>query len=300
MAVPQCPACTGAFIRSGVPSRASGRRIAWCADCGARFWSNPESQRLLPAEIAQTPAGSPTAAGFSKWVAIKREKAGPEAWRATAGWLRASLAGQRAPRLYDVGAGDGQFLKIARDEFGFAVTGNDVVKGAVDLAAERYGVSLEYGDLSEFGHEKEFDAVTLWCVLAHVEDGDALLRSVHRMLREGGLVALQTPHWTGADALAYGLQNITRGRVAKLPDRRMGLHHRILHTVKSITAQLERLGFAEIQVVPQRRYSLTSYAYLVSMNPPAWTVPPAAWLLDRIIRSRFAPRIVLDVRARRA
>lgn len=298
MGASACPACSKPSVAVGPYSRATGRRIGHCRSCRVHYWANPEEQPPPPIPV-ETSATSSSAAGFSKWVDIKREQAGPQAWRETAAWLKGSLLDRPNPRLYDVGAGDGQFLQIARDEFGFEVTGNDIVKGAVALAQERYGVSLELGELSEFDHVQDFDAVTLWCVLAHVEDGEGLLRTVHRMLRPGGLIALQTPHWTAADAAAYGLERITRGGVAKLPDRRIGMHHRVLHTATSITAQLHRLGFTDVHVAPQPRYTLTSYAYLVSMNPPAWTVRPATWLLDRVIRSRVAPRIVLDVRARR-
>jgi hypothetical protein len=35
------------------------------------------------------------------------------------------------------------------------------------------------------------------------------------------------------------------------------------------------------------------------MNPPQWTIGPASWLLDKAVASRLAPRIVLDVRARK-
>jgi hypothetical protein len=113
------------------------------------------------------------------------------------------------------------------------------------------------------------------------------------------VLALQTPHWTTADAAAHSLQRATGGRVTKLTDRRIARHHRVLHTARSIRAQLERLGFSDVVVSPQQRYSLTSQAYLASLNPPAWTLRPASWLLDKAVAGRLAPRIVLDVRARR-
>jgi hypothetical protein len=87
-----------------------------------------------------------------------------------------------------------------------------------------------------------------------------------------------------------------------VPDRRLAGqgHHRILHTSASIKAQLERLGFVDVEVEPRLRYSLTSRAYLASLNPPRWLLGPAAWLLDKAISSRLAPKIVIDVRARKA
>lgn len=295
-----CPACAGPDVKLGPVSQLTGRRIGRCPRCHAHFWANPAAPAVLAVPTA-TAATSTTAEGFSEWVDLKREQAGPEAWRDAAAWLRTALShgADRRPRLYDVGAGDGQFLQIARDEYGFDVSGNDIVPGAVALAKERYDVALELGDLADLDHHQDVDAVTLWCVLAHVPDADALLRQVHRMLRPGGYVVLQTPHWTAADEAAYTAQRASRGRLNRLSDRRVARHHRILHTRKSITAQLERLGFTDVEAIPRQRYSLTSRAYLLSMNPPTWSVRPASWLLDRAVNSKLAPRIVLDVRARR-
>lgn len=295
-----CPACAGTRLRTHVASRATGRRIASCRDCGVRFWPDHRDETRLEAVDAQV---NLTADDYSDWVDIKREQAGPDAWRTAVGWIQEALPPRRpdspAPVVYDVGAGDGHFLSIARDEFGFEVTGNEIVAGAVELAQRRYGVHLDLGDLSSLGHDSAFDAATLWCVLAHVTDGDQLLADVRTLLRPGGVVYLQTPHWTRADTAAHAVERATAGRVSKVPDRRIAQHHWILHTRESITALLTRLGFVDVVAEPRARYTLTSRAYFASMNPPAWTVEPAARMLDAAIRRGVAPHIVLDVRARR-
>lgn len=296
--MPVCPACAGSRIRTGPASGATGRRITACRDCGVHFWADHEAAERQEAIELQTEL---TAEGYSDWVDIKREQAGPEAWRDAITWIRGALPPtDGAPVIYDVGAGDGHFLSLARDEGGFAVTGNEIAKGAVELAKERYDVDLDLGVLEDLGHVEDVDAATLWCVLAHVPDGDQLLREVHTMLRPGGVLFLQTPHWTAADGAANGVKTLTGGRFSKVPDRRIAQHHWILHTRRSITAQLERLGFTDVVAEPKLRYTLTSRAYFASMNPPQWTIGPASWLLDKAVASRLAPRIVLDVRARKA
>lgn len=295
-----CPACAGTNVHTAVASRATGRRISACRDCGAHFWHDHQDAERLEAIELQIEWSSDD---YSDWVDIKREQVGPEAWREALGWIRDALppaARDDTPVLYDVGAGDGEFLSVARDDFGFAVTGNEIVAGAVELAKERHDVALDLGDLSSLGHVETVDAVTLWCVLAHVTDTDQLLRDTHTMLRPGGVLFLQTPHWTRADAAAQAVARATGGRVAKVPDRRIAQHHWILHTRESITRQLTRLGFTDVVAEPRLRYTLTAEAYIASMNPPAWSIRPAARMLDRLIASPIAPRIVLDVRARKA
>mgnify|MGYP003333700318 CR=1 FL=1 len=298
--MPVCPACAGSRVRTGPASGATGRQITACRDCGVHYWADHEAAERQEAIELQTEL---TAEGYSDWVDIKREQAGPEAWRDAIAWIRNALpkdAGRgSAPVIYDVGAGDGHFLSLARDEGGFAVTGNEIAKGAVELAKERYDVDLDLGVLEDLGHVEDVDAATLWCVLAHVPDGDQLLTEVRTMLRPGGVLFLQTPHWTAADEAAVRVKDLTRGRVAKVPDRRIAQHHWILHTRRSITAQLNRLGFVNVVAEPKLRYTLTSRAYFASMNPPQWTIGPASWLLDKAVASGLAPRIVLDVRARK-
>ncbi len=294
-----CPACAGNSIVEGPPSRVTGRVVGRCRTCHAQFLTHPQIT-----EVENRTSDELSADDYEAWVNVKREGVGDEAWRDATAWITDAIGdtGSRPPRLYDVGAGDGGYLRLARDEFGFDVTGNEIIEGAVALARQQNDVVLELGDLAELDHRDEFDAVTLWCVLAHVPQRDDLLSSVHAMLRPGGVVFLQTPHRTVLDAVGNRLKIASRGRWSTVPDRRLAGqgHHRVLHTAASITAQLERLGFVDIDVQPRLRYSLTSRAYLASLDPPAWMLRPGGWLLDRAISSRLAPRIVIDVRARKA
>ena len=291
----RCPACTSTRTWQGPPSRQTGRVVAGCRDCGAHFI--PETE-VAPTEVVSS--DEIDSEYVSNWVSYKREGVGPEAWRGNLEWLREAVdSNGRRPQLYDVGACAGEFLAVARDEFDFEVFGNEVLESSLPIAKEMSGVDLELGDLSALGHENDFDAATLWCVLAHVTDGEQLMRDVQRLLRPGGVVYLQTPHRTVADRAFNRLKSVTRGRAAQLPDRRLAGHHRILHTPASITALLERVGFTEIEVVPQVRYSMSSRAYLVSVNAPGWTVSPASWVMDKAVASGAVPRITLDVRARK-
>ena len=233
------------------------------------------------------------------WVDLKREGVGPRAWHDVLGSLAAAVDTDRGLRLYDVGAGGGEFLAVARDEYGFTVSGNDVMEGAVAVARERSGVELDLGDLAQLNHADDYDAVTMWCVLAHVRNGEQLMREVHQLLAPGGVLYLQTPHNTVPDRSLLAVKSLTRGRAARLSDRRLAGHHRILHTSRSITLLLERVGFTEIRVVPQARYSMSSIAYLRSLRAPEPVLRPAAWLMDRAVASPLAPRITLDVWARK-
>ncbi|QYJ03925.1 class I SAM-dependent methyltransferase [Nocardioides panacisoli] len=291
---PTCPACAGSAIRLGPRSRATGRAIARCGSCGASYWATADAASTEVVSEADM-----SGEDLADWVDIKRPESGPEAWRATTARLRSACPGTEAPLLYDVGAGDGSYLAVARDEFGFRVGGNEIVAAAIDVARERHEVTLDLGDLGALGHDGDIDAITMWCVLAHVPDADQLLHDVRAALRPGGVLFLQTPRRTVADRAAQWVQRASGGRLSRIADRRIAEHHSILHTERSITAQLGRAGFTDVRTEPVARYSLQSRAYLASMNPPDWTLGPASWLMDRAVASPAAPRIVLDAYARR-
>jgi 2-polyprenyl-3-methyl-5-hydroxy-6-metoxy-1,4-benzoquinol methylase len=273
--------------------------VAWCHDCGAQFLVGDVDQDV--AEVIRTDEVS--VEYVETWVDHKREGVGPQAWHDVLTTLVGEVdTGSRRPRLYDVGAGGGEFLAVARDQYGFEVSGNDIMEGAIAVARERSGIELDLGDLAQLDHVDEYDAVTMWCVLAHVPNGEQLLREVHRLLAPGGVLYLQTPHNTVPDRSLLAARTLTRGRATRLSDRRLAGngHHRILHTRRSMTRLLERVGFSDVRVVPQPRYSMSSVAYLRSLRAPEPVLRPASWLMDRAVTSPLAPRIVLDVWARKA
>jgi 2-polyprenyl-3-methyl-5-hydroxy-6-metoxy-1,4-benzoquinol methylase len=290
-----CPACTSSAVHVGPPSRRTGIVVARCRDCRAQFLVE-DSQAA--SEVVDTEEVS--VEYVADWVEKKREGVGPQVWHEKLAWISEAVAGSdHQPKLYDVGAGAGEFLAVARDQYGFSVAGNDILEGAVAVARELSKVELDLGDLSQLERDDEYDAVTMWCVLAHVRNGEEMMRDVHRMLAPGGVLFLQTPHNSAPDRAAYRTKVATGGRVARVSDRRLAGHHRILHTTKSITALLERTGFTDIEVESQIRYPMSSLAYLHSLRAPEWSLRPVSWLMDRAIDAKAVPRITLDVRARK-
>ena len=131
----------------------------------------------------------------------------------------------------------------------------------------------------------------MWCVLAHVRDGERMMREVYQMLAPGGLLFLQTPHNTIADRMSYARQGRQRrtGRPAVRPAPRRPPPDPA-HDQQSITTLLERVGFVDIEVEPETRYPMSSVAYLHSLRAPSWSVRPGAWAMDKaVVEQRRAP-----------
>ncbi|MCW2856672.1 MAG: hypothetical protein JWR52_2287 [Marmoricola sp.] len=288
-----CAACGSAQLVHHRASRRTGRSVLSCRACGLRAWA----ERATFRHDLEDPAGALTF-DYDGYVNGKREGTAQSAWQEALDILAGELAGRPGLNLFDVGAGDGEFLDLARQR-GFSVSGNELHAGAVDIARSRYGVDLMLGELRDLGLADAYDAVTMWCVLAHVEDVDELLTDSFRLLKPGGILYLQTPRWTRADGLALGAMAASGGRVTRIVDRRVAEHHWQLHTARSMRALLGRHGFSDVLAIPKARYSLKSASYLASLGMPDGLARAGGRAMDAAIKHGPVPRIVLDVFARK-
>jgi len=286
-----CTACQAADVRRHVVSRRTGHVIEECRRCGARALG--EHERPPDEEFYDWDRAS-----YEAYVEVTRQDLVDRSHHETLRTLRRLSPRVDRPRLFDVGAGAGAFLSTAR-EAGFAPAGNELAPGAVELAKERYDIDLLLGDLSDLEVDDRYEAVTMWCVLAHVAEPDKLLLQVHDLLTPGGVLFLQTPRWCSMDRVALGCHDLSGGRLTHLTDRRLGGHHRVLHTERSIRANLERLGYDVIEVRPRVRFSLTTDFYLHWLHLKPSVRRQLVRGIDGILDREWCVRNVLDVYARK-
>lgn len=288
-----CPACLSERLAYYPVTRRAGKEDFRCRDCGMVGWAERDDRVLDPVGLEEV-----SVEDRSAWFALKRVQAVRARWDEVLGAVVERLGTADGRSLYDIGAGDGHFLSVARDR-GFEVRGNELLAAAVEIARDEYDVELDLGDLTRLKPGRQYDAVTLWCVLAHVPHGDALLTACRELLTPGGVLYLQTPHRCAVDRAALGLVRGLDGRGSRWVDRRIAEHHWVLHTPASMTALLERLGFVDVEVQPKAMYSLKAAPYLQSLglrNRPAQVVGRG---VDRLLDRGLAPRITLDAYARR-
>ncbi len=121
---------------------------------------------------------------------------------------RETFSGEKNPRktLLDVGCAFGPFLDAARDA-GWIPTGTDISAEAVEYVRSSLGIpavvsAFPAPDPDETLDREKFQAVTLWYVIEHFQDLEAVFARIRKLLVPGGILAFSTPSEKGISARA--------------------------------------------------------------------------------------------------
>ncbi len=99
-------------------------------------------------------------------------------------------------KVLDIGAGGGLFLHLLKER-GIDVYGIEPNPMRIRFAKERYELNLSPRLVEDSywqdGYNKLFDAITLWDVIEHVNFPTEILRSISTLLKDDGLLFLDTP-----------------------------------------------------------------------------------------------------------
>lgn len=102
-------------------------------------------------------------------------------------------------KLLDIGAGTGDFLKYCKEK-DWQVFGTEPDLGARTIASKKE-IFLEE-ELSNI-KTKEFNIITLWHVLEHVEDLEDYIKRLKNLLSENGRLIIAVPNYKSYDANYY-------------------------------------------------------------------------------------------------
>ena len=95
--------------------------------------------------------------------------------------------------VFDYGCSDGYFLKYMRDTFNSDVEGIELNPGHANWGITIEGLDIKKkDDLSIFGNE-EFDLISCYHVLEHLQNPQNQLKEFHRMLSKDGLLYIGLP-----------------------------------------------------------------------------------------------------------
>jgi SAM-dependent methyltransferase len=118
-------------------------------------------------------------------------------------WLNALLQHRLPPaRTLEIGSAHGGFVAMLRHA-GFDATGLELSPAIVELARKTFGVQMLHGPIEDHALEPaSFDVIALMDVLEHLPDPLATMRRCMSLLKEDGVLMIQTPCYPAGKTLA--------------------------------------------------------------------------------------------------
>jgi len=151
-------------------------------------------------------------------------------------------------KILDVGCGYGYFLNMASKR-GWEPNGVEVVQNAVNRCRDKLGYENVFqGKLKEAClSEKSFDAITLWDVLAIVDNPYNELEECNRLLKKGGLIGIRTRN-ISFQTFVYRMFNLIKRIALRFDLKEPYVFNRYCFSSKSIHTLLSRAGFVNIEI----------------------------------------------------
>jgi len=184
-------------------------------------------------------------------------------------------------RLLDVGCGNGAFLKVA-NAAGFETWGIEINYAAAKRAEEATGSKVPTGDVEEIGLPTAyFDVITLLQVLEHLDNPLLVLKRVHSLLKENGLLVVAVPN---IDSFIIKI---------------LGRHHRHYNgkghinyfTARSLKQMIEKAGFTKVLKYTTDKEELKPSVLLqIMINPTKFDFFNPRYF-EKIERGRYIDRL---------
>lgn len=151
-------------------------------------------------------------------------------------------------KILDIGCGYGYFLEMASKK-GWEPTGIEVVQDAVESSQKKVGFNnifqgkLKAGCLSA----NSFDVITLWDVIAIVDNPYDELKECYRLLKRGGLIGIRTRN-VFFQLSVFRLFGFIKKIAIPFGIKEPYVFNRYCFSSRSLRALLSRLGFINIKI----------------------------------------------------
>ena len=230
-----CICCQSRVI---VPSPSFSKRFHLCKNCGLIFKSEVIISALADNIVAHYHDIDPhEAVGFSKKFFFEY----------VLNYLGSKIRIE-ARKILDVGCGYGYFLKMAVKR-GWEPTGVELVEDAVKSLQKEIGCNnifqgkLKTACLSE----NSFDAITLWDVIAIVDNPYDELQECYRLLKKGGIIGIRTRNVLFQISV-FRLFRYIRKIALRFGLKKPYVFNKYCFSSRSLYALLYRLGFINIKI----------------------------------------------------
>lgn len=111
-----------------------------------------------------------------------------------------TLQGPKTGKLLDVGCGTGDFLNLAKAN-GLEVDGVEINNNARTISEKKLNQNI-FTSISEL-QGRQYDRITLWHVLEHLNDFEGSIEKLKDLLKPGGVLIIAVPNFKSFDAQYY-------------------------------------------------------------------------------------------------
>lgn len=180
-----CPLCayskyTEEFTKYEIP-------LVRCKNCELRFHTKIPAD---PNDVYQDPNYTVcTKEDSEEHYNYRRERFGTERMRL----LERHCGSLKARKILDVGCGNGYFLSVVK-ETGANCFGSEFSEKLRNFTIEKVGVPV-YSDSLENFSEKDFDIITVFDVIEHIEKPVPFMTAASNLLKDNGYILIYTPNY---------------------------------------------------------------------------------------------------------
>ncbi len=163
--------------------------------------------------------------------------------------------------VLEVGAAEGAFLKVVRDEFeSMELIAIEPDKNTLDERRKIADIS-DFDSIDEFNKtNKKVDRVVLFHVLEHILEPEKFILSMSDILKNDGLLIVEVPALTDPLLSLYKSDAYSKFYFQS--------QHPFVYSAASVKRMFEFCGYNTVEVIPFQRYGISNHlAWLSSGNP---------------------------------
>lgn len=251
---------------------AQAARIVRCDQCGLMF-SSPRAKPPDQDQIKDWDAGFTKERAKTGLDRFDKEELQVRDYEDTRAYLKKVYPNRG--RLLEIGCGMGFLLAKFRDD-GWQAEGIEPNRGYCELIQEYHGIKASPTILEEAAEPaNSFDVIVMLHVIEHVPDPLGTLKEIHRVLKPGGALILETPRY---DSLMFKLMR-HRERSVSCDG------HIYFFTTKTLTEMCRKAGF-EVDSVKYvgRSLNLERLLWNVGVMSKSRGVQAAIGKLSKLLR----------------
>ena len=226
-----------------------------CSECETVFlhpiMSEEEERAFYEAQFAGymkergSPGETDAADHYEKWQ--------PEAARRLENlrpWLRDDMD------VLEIGSSSGALLGAVKPHVASVVG----VEPGEDYRAYANSIDIETHPTRDAVEGRQFDLVLSYYVVEHMRDPIGELTEWRRLLKPGGLLAVEVPNVDDALVRYYQVEAFDRFYWQRA--------HYFNYSHKTLAMVLERAGFDQVEMVPEQRYDISNHVHWMLRGRP--------------------------------